>query len=266
MEKLFKANFIALLLLAGTGTLLAQDNYSKYERKDFIRNGDTLKYRILYPEEMKQDKEYPLVLFLHGAGERGVKNERQLTHGADLFVDENWNTTREAIVLFPQCPPGIMWTNREKKKNSEGVWEFWFPLGDSAPWPSLMVNQLVEDLTASGKVDADRRYIMGLSMGGIGTLEFLYRWPEKYAAAISVCGGHDPDLAETYCHVPVWFFHGGKDDVVPPIYSRQVYDVLKKCNVDTRYTFYPYANHNSWDPAFSEPGLLDWLFSFEKEN
>lgn len=264
MLRLTKTLFIVLFLLSGTGAASAQDIYSEYQRKEYIRDGDTLKYRMLYPKDMKPDKKYPLVLFLHGAGERGLDNERQLIHGADLFVDENGTPTQNAIVIFPQCPPDVMWTNRVKKQNSEGVWEFSFPLGDSAPWPSLLVNQLVEEFLVSGQVDSQRVYIMGLSMGGIGTLEFLYRWPEKYAAAISVCGGHNPDLAQAYCHVPVWFFHGGMDDVVPSIYSRQVYDVLKKCNVDTRYTFYPYANHNSWDAAFSEPELLKWLFSFEK--
>jgi predicted peptidase len=264
MSRILKTNLVALLLFSCIGSLFAQDITSNYQRKEFVKDNDTLKYRILYPENMKPDNQYPLVLFLHGAGERGVHNEKQLTHGAGLFVDENGKPAKDAIVLFPQCPPDVMWTNRVKKQNNEGVWEFWFPLGDAAPLPSLMVNQLVEELMASGQADADRVYVMGLSMGGIGTLEFLHRWPEKYSAAISVCGGHNPDLAASYCHVPVWFFHGGEDDVVPPIYSRQVYDVLKKCNVDTRYTFYPYANHNSWDRAFSEPGLLEWLLGAKR--
>lgn len=259
--KLKPLSLLAFLIL--TLHLQGQE-YDSYEKKSFIEGADTLLYRIMYPREMKEGEKYPLVLFLHGAGERGTGNEKQLTHGAHLFIDEEGNPKYPAVVLFPQCPPDIMWTHREKKKNSEGVWEFCFPLGDSAPWPSLMVNQLVDSLVASDRVDEGRIYIMGLSMGGIGTLEFLYRWHDKYAAAISICGGHDPELSETYCQVPVWFFHGGKDDVVPPVYSRQVYDVLKKCNVDTRYTFYPCANHNSWDPAFSEPGLLEWLLGFEK--
>ncbi|SFE42889.1 alpha/beta hydrolase-fold protein [Thermophagus xiamenensis] len=252
-----------LLLLFVLGKVLVQSqNIDAFQAKVFVRNEDSLIYRILYPEKMEKGKKYPLILFLHGAGERGTDNKKQLTHGSSLFVDEQGLPTQEAIVLFPQCPPNVMWTHRVKEKNKEGVWEFRFPLGESAPRPAQLVNLLVEDLMASGQVDTNHMYVMGLSMGGIGTLEFLYRWPEKYAAAICICGGHDPALAEKYCHVPVWFFHGGMDDVVPSVYSRQVFEVLKKCNVNTRYMLYSELNHNSWDAAFSEPGLLEWLLSF----
>lgn len=253
---------LLLLLFVLSEVLVQSQNIDAFQSKVFVRNEDSVIYRILYPEKMEKGKKYPLILFLHGAGERGTDNEKQLTHGASLFVDEQGLPTQEAIVLFPQCPPDVMWTHRVKEKNKEGVWEFRFPLGESAPRPAQLVNLLVEDLMASGQVDTNHMYVMGLSMGGIGTLEFLYRWPEKYAAAICICGGHDPALVEKYCHVPVWFFHGGKDDVVPSVYSRQVFDVLKKCNVNTRYTLYSELNHNSWDAAFSEPGLLEWLLSF----
>ena len=255
-------NLYLLVLVVLTAINVKAQNFEAFLPNEFVQDNDTLNYRILYPQNMEEGKKYPLILFLHGAGERGVNNEKQLIHGAALFVDEEGRPTQEAIVILPQCPPDVMWTHRVKEKNKEGVWEFRFPLGDSAPRPAQLVNLLVEDLMASGQVDTNHMYVMGLSMGGIGTLEFLYRWPEKYAAAICICGGHDPALAEKYCHVPVWFFHGGKDDVVPSVYSRQVFDVLKKCNVNTRYTFFPELNHNSWDAAFSEPELLEWLLSF----
>ena len=149
----------------------------------------------------------------------------------------------------------------DKKKNrGENDWKFKFPLEPGPTKPACLVNQLVDKLLESGTIDPARVYIMGLSMGGIGTLEFLYRWPDKYAAAIAICGGHNPQLASAYCPIPVWFFHGGKDNVVPQRYSQAVYDELKKCNPKTKYTRYPDANHNSWDPAFAEPDLLKWLF------
>ena len=237
--------------------------YDAYQKKSFDDGDKTLPYRILYPEEFEEGKKYPLVLFLHGAGERGVDNEKQLNLGADLFIDDS----RDAIVLFPQCPPEIMWTNREKEQNGEGEWEFRFPLGDAAPWPSQMVNQVVNQLVESGEVDENQMYVMGLSMGGIGALEFLARWPEKYASAVCIAGGHDPDLVSNYCNIPIWFFHGANDNVVPPIYSQRVYDELEQCSggsTNSKYTLYPNGNHNSWDAAFNEPGLLDWLFSYQK--
>ncbi len=261
---------ISILLAGAFLKIQAQQNETGNDSPDafreevLIENGDTLRYRILYPEDMSPEKKYPMVLFLHGAGERGTDNKKQLTHGADLFVDEEGRPSHDVIAVFPQCPPDVMWTHREKEMNEEGVWEFWFPVPDDPPRPAQMVNSLVEEMVASGQVQPGRLYVMGLSMGGIGTLEFLYRWPKKYAAAISVCGGHDPDLVSEYCDVPVWFFHGGEDNVVPPKYSRRVYDVMKECNDDARYTFYPDTNHNSWDKAFSEPGLIDWLLGFSK--
>ena len=262
---------ISFLLL--TGAILkvqAQQNETGNHPKNafreevLIENGDTLRYRILFPENVNPEKSYPLVLFLHGAGERGTDNKKQLTHGADLFVDEEGRSRHDVIAVFPQCPPEVMWTHRDKEQNEEGKWKFWFPVPESPPRPAAMVNNLVDAQVLSGVADPDRLYVMGLSMGGIGTLEFLYRWPEKYAAAIAVCGGHDPDLVPEYCDVPVWFFHGGEDDVVPTEYSRRVYDEMKKCNTNVRYMLYPDTNHNSWDPAFNEPGLMDWLLEFEK--
>lgn len=222
--------------------------------------GDTLKYNILYPQHMKSGKKYPLVLFLHGAGERGNDNEKQLTHGSKLFLNDTVRKKLPAIVLFPQCPPDVMWTHLLKEKTSSGDWKFDFPLRKEPTKPAFLVNKLVEEMLGSGKVDVSRVYIIGLSMGGIGTLEFLYRWPQKYAAAHVICGGHNPELVSTYQHVPIWFFHGAKDDVVPPIYSRQVYEVHKKLNSKSKYTLYPEANHNSWDSAFAEPDFLKWLF------
>ena len=233
-------------------------------KKEFIKDGDTLKYNILYPEHIKSGKKYPLVLFLHGSGERGNDNQKQLTHGSKQFLNDKARKKYPAIVLFPQCPSDMMWTHRIKQKGTEGEWVFDFPVEKEPTKPAFLTNELVEELLASGKVDDRRVYIMGLSMGGIGTLDFLCRWPNKYAAASVICGGHKPELVSTYQHVPIWFFHGAKDDVVPPNYSEQVYEAHKTLNSKSKYTLYPLANHNSWDPAFAEPDFLKWLFNIKK--
>jgi predicted peptidase len=243
---------------------LAQD-IKLFENKEYIRDQDTLKYRILYPQEMQEHKQYPLVLFLHGAGERGNDNERQLTHGASLFLTAENRKKYPAIILFPQCPQNIMWTHRLKQKTEEGIWEFEFPLQSTPTQPAALVNQLVNELLESGSIDKRRVYIMGLSMGGIGTLDFLCRWPDKYAAAAVICGGHNPEFSSYYKNVPIWFFHGAKDDVVPHIYSQEVYNELQKQNADVKYTLYPKANHNSWDAAFAEPDYLEWFFKHKKK-
>ena len=254
-------SLIMLMIFSG----VEAQNFDGFMKKEFVKDGDTLKYNILYPEQMKSGKKYPVVLFLHGSGERGNDNQKQLTHGSKLFLSDKVRKKFPAIVLFPQCPSDMMWTHRIKKKGAEGEWEFDFPLGQEPTKPAFLANELVDELLASGKVDDRRVYIMGLSMGGIGTLDFLCRWPNKYAAANVICGGHNPELVSTYQHVPIWFFHGAKDDVVPPSYSRQVYEAHKKLNPKSKYTLYPQANHNSWDAAFAEPDFLKWLFKKKKK-
>nr|WP_321452072.1 dienelactone hydrolase family protein [uncultured Carboxylicivirga sp.] len=247
--------FISILFIYINVT--AQDTY---EFKSFVNGTDTLKYRILYPENMKAEKKYPMILFMHGAGERGSDNQKQLTHGGELFLQDKIRKNYPAIVVFPQCPQGIMWTNRQKHQNEQGEWIFEYPVENEAPWPAQMVDQLVDKITQSGQVNKNRIYIMGISMGGIGTLEFLYRFPDKYAAAVVICGGHNAELTAVYQTTPIWFFHGGKDNVVPNHYSKEVFDKVKAFNKRTKYTLYPEANHNSWDQALEEPNLLKWLF------
>jgi predicted peptidase len=261
--KKMKTIYLVLILLLGFGYTNAQD-LNSYQKDSFILAKDTLKYRILYPENMEKGVKYPLVLFLHGSGERGTDNQKQLTHGASLFLDENIRKTFPAIVIFPQCPPDIKWTHRLKEKSTEGDWIFKFPTESGPTKPAYMVDQLVNKIVQKENIDPKRVYIMGLSMGGIGTLEFLYRWPDKYTAAVVICGGHKPELATKYASIPIWFFHGGEDDVVPCKYSQRVYEEQKKYNTESKYTLYPKANHNSWDQTFAEPDLLKWLFSKSK--
>lgn len=259
-----KTIYLGLILFLSLGNTYAQD-LNSYQKGNFIFEQDSLQYRILYPENMKKGKAYPLVLFLHGAGERGTDNQKQLTHGAKLFLDQKNRKKYPAIVIFPQCPPDVMWTNRTKVKSEEEEdWIFKFPTESGTTKPAYMVDQLVNKILQNENIDQKRIYIMGLSMGGIGTLEFLYRWPDKYTAAAVICGGHNPDLITKYSNIPIWFFHGGKDDVVPGKYSKLVYDEQKKYNAESKYTLYPEANHNSWDQAFAEPDLLKWIFSKKK--
>ncbi|TDN98399.1 prolyl oligopeptidase family serine peptidase [Sunxiuqinia elliptica] len=257
---------IALILLASTTWSVEAQQVSQYEKREFIHENDTLLYRILYPHNYDETKQYPVVLFLHGAGERGSDNERQLNLGGDLFLNEKLRKKYPAIVIFPQCPVDTMWTARTKNRDAQQNWVFNFPVSKVAPRPAEMVNLLVEEYMETPSVDKNRIYIMGISMGGIGTLEFLHRWPEKYAAAAVICGGHDFRITDNYKHLPIWFFHGEADDVVPHHYSYEVYKAVCKGNRRTRYTSYPNTNHNSWDKALAEPKLLKWMFNNQKEN
>lgn len=240
----------------------AQTN-SAYKKKEFVFEGDTLLYRVLWPQNFDKNKKYPVVLFLHGAGERGQDNEKQLVHGGDLFLKSQQE--HPAIVIFPQCPAGDYWANVKTERNALGEREFHFQDGGT-PTPALkLVSALLDSVISAPFSDNDRIYVAGLSMGGMGTFELVSRRPGTFAAAIAICGGGDPASAKKYAgKVPFWIFHGAKDDVVPPKNSKIMAEAIKKAGGDAKLTIYPEANHNSWDSAFAEPELLDWLFSKKK--
>lgn len=257
-----------LLLILLLGILyqfsMAQD-YSLYQKRVYTsKDGKTLNYRILYPNEYHKSKKYPVLLFLHGSGERGNDNEKQLVHGGDLFLNPSVREKFPAIVLFPQCPEGKTWSSLNIKiEDGKKVYQH---NADNKPREMAeMLDGLLKEIKKTTKVDAKRFYIMGLSMGGFGTLEMLYLYPDRFAAAVPICGGHMTDLAEVYAKkVPIWFFHGAKDNVVPPYFSRNLYTKLKELGAEVKYTEFPEANHNSWDSTFATPELLSWIFSHHK--
>lgn len=233
-----------------------------YEYAAFVQGQDSLHYRILYPKDFKESMQYPLVLFLHGAGERGNDNESQLVHGGSLFADSI--ESYPAIVIFPQCRPDDFWPVADIEQTGSGR-IFNFPLREN-PNPGLgMVSALLDSMLLAPYVDKSRIYIGGLSMGAMGTYELVSRKPDIFAAAVAICGGGNEDAATRYAeNTPFWIFHGAKDDVVPVSQSEKMAAAITKAGGTPKRTIYPDANHNSWDSAFAEPGLLDWLFSQHK--
>lgn len=259
--------YITFVLVCLSLTGYSQD-LSVYEKKQFIsEDGDTLDYRILFPENYEENKGYPLLLFLHGAGERGSDNERQLTHGAKLFLSPENRKNFPAIVVFPQCPEDKYWIDIAVRAQLRGQGDPDFKETIKSPSEELsLVNELMDNLIQKERVDQNRIYLMGLSMGGFGTFETLARWPEKYAAAIGICGGGNISLTKNYAdQTAVWITHGAKDDVVPVVLSQRLYHALKEHGANVRYTEFPEANHNAWDPTFAIPELLPWLFSHTKK-
>lgn len=251
------ARLLYLLLLLFPGVLLAQDR--SFLAEQYISEGDTLNYRILYPEGFSEEKEYPLVLFLHGAGERGSDNELQLTHGKELFLQ---NSEYPAIVLFPQCPVDQYWAKIKYEEGPEGNRNFEFINEGEPTKPLSLVMGLLDELLESGVVKLDQVYVGGLSMGGMGTFELLARKPDTFAAAIPICGGGNPEAVSNYAgNTELWIFHGAKDNVVPQELSITMANAINAAGGTADLTIYGAANHNSWDPAFAEPNLLKWLFS-----
>jgi len=258
---------VLTLFLAFVMTNLPAQFQQLYEKKEFISGGDTLRYRILYPLNYNADKKYPLVLFLHGAGERGNDNEAQLTHGAKLFADSMIRQQFPAIVVFPQCPREDFWariTRDTNKKDSLG--SFAFPSEQPIGKSLGLVNQLLDTLVAGNTINTKKIYLAGLSMGGMGTFELLWRKPKFFAAAIPICGGGDPQKVTVYGRkFPIWIFHGGSDPVVPVSNSRLMYNTLQTARAKVKYTEYPGVGHDSWTNAFSEAELLPWLFRQKKK-
>jgi predicted peptidase len=229
-----------------------------FEARTFTdeQSGHLLPYRVLWPQgyDQSKKKKYPLVLFLHGAGERGDDNQLQLTHGTPLFLDNQEEFP--AIVLMPQCATDDYWAQMVKDEDQRR-YNF-----NERPNPSLAaVQKLLHTFIDTEKVDPDRVYLMGLSMGGMGTFELLAREPQTFAAAVPICGGTNPALVALYAkQVPLWIFHGTDDGVVAVKNSRRIVQQLATLGIVPRYTEYPGVNHNSWDHAFAEPKLLKWLF------
>ncbi|NLE36835.1 MAG: prolyl oligopeptidase family serine peptidase [Pirellulaceae bacterium] len=214
-------------------------------------SGRKLPYRLLIPPGYDgSTQQHPMLVFLHGAGERGGNNRAQLTHGKRFFcaaaVDYG------CFVLAPQCPCGGWWAGRH--------WAD--PQRSLSPEPSetmQLVFDLIARLRVDYRIDAQRVYLMGLSMGGFGVWDAVQRQPDMFAAAVPICGGGDPSQVAHIAQLPVWVFHGQQDPVVSVELSRNMVGALQAAGGEPRYTEYAGVGHNSWDGAFNEPELLSWL-------
>lgn len=260
MKKLL---FLLLALMAGNNLLQAQEimpDTSLFEAHHHIEGNDTLPYRLYHSQKADTMTEaLPLVIFLHGAGERGNDNRAQLKHCIKYFLDDTVTSRYPFLLMMPQCPNERRWVNTD--------WSLPEHTMDSVPTVELRgVMAVLDSLTECGAVDSTRVYISGISMGGFGVWDALQRWPERFAAAIAICGGGDPAYADAMKDVPIYIFHGLRDGVVMPSRSIQMYDELKNIgNNEVVLVTYPEFGHGCWDEAFSTSGLFKWLFGKKKE-
>ncbi|WP_197414346.1 prolyl oligopeptidase family serine peptidase [Lacimicrobium alkaliphilum] len=238
-----------------------------YKALVFSHQGETLPYRILYPLNFDPEQSYPLVLFLHGAGERGDDNLAQLTHGAELFAREAIQREYPAIVVFPQAAEEDYWANVDVNSESS-PYKLRFADKDAQPTQAMqLLLGLMDELSSEPFVDQQRIYVGGLSMGGMGTYEILARRPKMFAAAIAICGGGNLKNAGHYRQgLPLWAFHGEDDEVVDADLSEQMVAAINQHGGNARLTLYKDTGHNSWDKAFSEPDLFPWLFSHQLDD
>ena len=250
--------FLAGCLIAVGMTAFAQND--QYQKKVFVSSsGKEMPYRLLLPADYDSTKQYPLVLFLHGAGERGSDNEKQLVHGSGMFLNPVNRENYPAIVIFPQCPESQSWIQHGRSKDGAG--NVGFPLDPPISDSFVLVNELLEHFLSSGHVDSRRLYVIGLSMGAMGTYDLICRYPGRFAAAVAICGGISPERLSAVKGTKIRIFHGDADNVVSVENSRKVYRRLRELGIKARYTEFAGCDHNSWNPAFNEPDFMSWLFA-----
>ena len=245
------------------GLLALAYGQNEFEKNVYVTaSGDSLNYRLLRPEIEKEGEKYPLVLFLHGAGERGSDNEKQLFHGSQMWLNPLNRENYPAFVLFPQCPESGYWAYTERPSSFEpNQMPFDVPISPIF----TILKELLDSYLSMPQVDKQRIYVIGLSMGAMGTYDLVIRYPEVFAAAIPICGTVNPTRLKAAKDVKFRIFHGDADTVVPINGSRQAYKALKAVGADVKYTEFPGTTHGSWNPAFNLPDFMSWLFSQKKK-
>jgi predicted peptidase len=235
---------------------------NEYAAGYFVQGKDTLPYRYLQPLNFKAGKKYPVIIVLHGTGERGTDNKLQLVHGAKEFMDPLSRKNFPAYIIFPQCKPNTSWARVTKQRFSfDSLGGFEYLSQRPLTRPSALLLELLDSIYRQPSVNKDKIYLGGLSMGGMGTFELLWRKPGFFAAAFAICGGGDPQKVGLYKEVPIWIFHGKEDPVVPVANSRRMFRAIRNAGGTAKYYEYRNVGHHSWDNALAEPGLLPWLFS-----
>ena len=230
---------------------------SLFRRREVVVDGVRTIYQVYEPDALSTGDALPVILFLHGAGESGSDGFAQTTVGIGPAI-ERGPARFPAVVVFPQASRGYGWRA--------------FNLAAAIA--------ALDDVEASYAVDRDRVYVTGISMGGYGTWLLALEQPERFAAAVPVCGGLDrasvlriaalttASLESLYlraarriAHIPQWVFHGAADDIIPVEESQVMVAALREAGADVRYTEYPRVRHKSWDPAYAEPELMTWMLA-----
>ncbi|MEZ6121754.1 MAG: prolyl oligopeptidase family serine peptidase [Planctomycetaceae bacterium] len=196
-------------------------------------------YLLSLPKNYDSQEKWPLMLFLHGAGERGTDLQLVKKHGPPRLIAEGKEFPM--IVVSPQCAPN--------------VW-----------WEPIELTALLDDLESRYKIDPNRIYVTGLSMGGFGTWRLAAHTPDRFAAIAPICGGGEPNWARRISKIPTWVFHGAKDRAVPLERSQQMVDALKRAGAEPRLTIYPEAEHDSWTETYNNSEFYEWLLSHSKSS
>lgn len=256
---MFRVIPLCLVMVLGMlSTSLAADVQALFEARTFKGAGGELKYRLLKPKDYDASRKYPLVIFFHGAGERGSDNERQLVHGMKDFASDKIRDAYPAFVVAPQCPEGQQWVNVPWSADKHSMPK------DASDSMQLSL-ELLAALQKEFSIDKSRLYVTGLSMGGFATWDIVQRQPEMFAAAAPICGGGDVDGAKAIAKLPIWVFHGDSDGAVKTQRSRDMVAALKAAGGEPKYTEYEKTGHDSWSPTYRDPKFYEWLFAQQRK-
>lgn len=255
--KLPICSFVLTSLVLLASPLRAQKPETAFEPRTFQDGDFALNYRIYVPSDLKPGEKVPLVLFFHGAGERGDNNIRQLHHAVPGLFSYVKKNAIPAIIVAPQCPSGMQWVNVPWGGLSHTM-----PAEPSKPMHAAMA--LLQDCLKTLPVDDTRVYVSGISMGGFGAWDIVQREPGLFAAALPVCGGGDTAEAAKLKDLPIWTFHGDQDQTVKVIRSRDMVEAVKSAGGNPKYTEYAGVAHNSWTQTFANAEVLQWLFAQKK--
>ena len=260
------AGLICLLLMASPAFSQPAPKLGEFEVRQIRFTGgeyqdELFRYLVLAPSGgVRKGMRYPLILFLHGAGERGNEPRKLLPHFPRQMAMPAWRDQFPCFLVVPQCRSGKQWVNAPwGDKQSK-------PIADQPSDDLQMAISVLETSLKTLPVDKDRVYLTGLSMGGYGTWELAMRRPELFAAIAPVCGGGDESRAGTLKHIPTWAAHGDADRVVWPDRSRRMVAAVKEAGGRIRYTEYPGIGHNSWTPFYAAPrGVVSWMFQQSRQ-
>jgi len=236
-----------VMICIGCGTTMGtkmgkagEQNKQAFSKK--ISKKVECKYLLYLPADYgKGDKKWPLMMFLHGAGERGDNLELVKKHGPPKMLAQG--KSFDFIVVSPQCPNDLWW-----------------------PEQTDMLINLLDEIEAKYRVDTDRVYLTGLSMGGFGTWTLAEKYPQRFAAIAPICGGSERYAANRLKDVPVWAFHGAKDKIVPVERSQEMVNAVKAAGGGVKLTIYPEAEHDSWTQTYDNPQLYEWFLSHRISN
>jgi predicted peptidase len=241
-----KVNILLFIVVIYMSVNFSQtkSNYQRLEKLDReVKIKVELQYLIYLPKNYETSEEqFPLLLFLHGAGERGNDIEMVKRHGPPKLVEEGKEFP--FIIVSPQCPEGTRWN-----------------------YQALALTALLDEIESIYRVDKNRIYVTGLSMGGQGTWTLALSQPNRFAAIAPVCGWTDSWEVCKISRIPTWVFHGAKDNVVPVTESQEMVKALENCGAkEVKLTIYPEANHDSWTETYNNPELYNWLLSHSLKN